>query len=82
LIQCALVCGWICAAVFRRVRGVGYGFAGAADEYALKSLMVEVDVESGVPAMVPCGFGDGEVQEEHALCELAGGDHGLAEERV
>src|ERR1700730_8333803 len=43
--------------------------------------MVEVDVEHGVAAMVPDLFGDGEVEEDHALGRLAGTDHGVAEER-
>jgi hypothetical protein len=42
--------------------------------------MVEVDVEDGGAAMVPDLFGDGEVEEDHALSGLAGADHGVAEE--
>jgi hypothetical protein len=44
--------------------------------------MVEVYVEDGLAAMVPDLFGDGEVEEDHALGGLAGADHGFAEERL
>ena len=49
---------------------------------ALLALMVEVDVEHGVAAVVPYGLGDGKVQEDHAFGGLAGADHGLAEKRL
>jgi hypothetical protein len=58
----------------------GGGFAGAGDDGALLFLMVEVDLEDGVSAMIPDGLGDGEVEEDHALGGLAGVDDGLAEE--
>ena len=60
--------------------GVRDDFAGAADEDLLLPLMVEVDVEDGGAAMIPDVFGDGEVEEKHALSGLAGVDHGVAEE--
>ena len=44
--------------------------------------MVEVDVEDGFAAMVPDLFGDGEVEEDHALGGLARADHGFAKERI
>jgi hypothetical protein len=43
--------------------------------------MVEINIEDGGTAMVPDFFGDGKVEENHALCGLAGTDHGVAEER-
>jgi hypothetical protein len=64
------------------VGGVGDGFAGAADQDFLLALMVEVDVENGGAAMVPDLFGDGKVEEDHALGRLAGTDHGIAKERL
>jgi hypothetical protein len=60
------------------LRGADAGFAGTADENLLLALMVEVDVEDGVAAMVPDFLGDGEVKENHALGGLAGADHGVA----
>jgi hypothetical protein len=65
----------------RRGRSVGNGFAGAADEDLLLTLVVEVDVEDGGAAMVPDLFGDGEVEKDHSFGGLAGADHGVAEER-
>jgi hypothetical protein len=59
--------------------GFGDYFAAAADEDFLLALMVEVDVEDGLAAMVPDFFGDGEVEEDHAFGGLAGADHGVAE---
>ncbi len=64
------------------MRGVGNGFAGAADQYFLLALMVEVDVEDGGAAMVPDLFRDGEVEQDHAFGGLAGADHGVAEEGI
>ena len=79
MIQCALVCGLACALGWRRLRGVG-DFAGVLDQDALLPLVVEIDVEHGSAATVPDSFGDGEVEEDHALGGLAWGDHGFAEE--
>lgn len=80
MIQFALVCGL--AGIFRwgSLRGFGDDFAGAVDRYALLALVVEVDVENGGAAAVPDGFGDREVEEDHAFGGLAGGDHGFSEE--
>ena len=74
----SLVGGWGCRGC--RCRAAGGEFAGAADGDLLLSLMVEVDVEDGLAAVVPDLFGDGEVEEDHALGGLAGGDHGVAKE--
>jgi hypothetical protein len=64
--------------------GVGWGrggyFGATTDKDFLLALMVEVDVEDSGAAMIPDVFGGGEVKEDHALCRLAGADHGFAEE--
>jgi hypothetical protein len=60
--------------------GVGDDFAAAADEDLLLALVVEVYVEDGGAAMVPDLFGDGEVEEDHALGGLAWADHRIAQE--
>lgn len=64
------------------MRGVGNGFAGAAYEDLLLTLMIEVNVEDGGAAMIPDLFGDGEVEEDHAFGGLAGADHSVAEEGI
>ena len=61
--------------------GVGDCFAGATDENLLLALMVEINVEGGGAAAVPNVFGDGEVEEDHALGGLAWADHRIAQER-
>src|SRR5713226_8619134 len=77
----SLVCGRGYRAGCGAGVGVGGGFAAAADQDFLLALMVEVDVEDGGAAMVPDLFGDGEVEEDHALGGLAGTDHRIAQER-
>jgi hypothetical protein len=57
------------------------GFVSSAYEHALLSLMIEVDVEDGGPAMVPYRLGNREMKENHALDRFAGINHGFAEER-
>jgi hypothetical protein len=57
------------------------GFAAAIDEDLLLALVIEVYVEDGGAAAVPNVFGDGEVEEDHALGGLAWADHGIAQER-
>jgi hypothetical protein len=56
-------------------------FAAATDEDLLLALVIEVYVEDGGAAVVPDVFGDGEVEEYHALGGLARADHGIAQER-
>ena len=58
----------------------GCGFDGSFDRDLLLALMVEVDVEDGGAATVPYVFGNGEVEEDHALGGLSGADHGVAQE--
>jgi hypothetical protein len=57
------------------------GFAAATDEDLLLALVIEVYVEDGGAAVVPDVFGDGEVEEDHALGGLARADHRIAQER-
>src|SRR6202044_3536068 len=51
------------------------------DEDGLLALVIELDVEGGRAAAVPDVLGDGKAEEHHAFGELAGGDHGFAQER-